>query len=213
MMFDFVIQEHTRDEDVHWDLMVRSGERLFTWHVCRHPNQWAECEFKCEKIFDHRLKYLTYEGPISDGRGYVRIVARGQYIDIKGKLLTCLPFDELDLVLNGDLVSGNLSLSRISDDNWNMTFTPKTVNSYTITQVTASIPICLAVKQVANVWCVDVPLPLFQTFSVVYNLSFPLQYCLGTFQLHCYNPKQRHYMLFLRPIAVLRFRLVSLEAA
>ena len=124
-MNDFVVQEHSIDNRTHWDLMVRCGEILLTWQIDQRPEEWSETEVMCKKIFDHRLKYLNYEGPISDNRGYVKIVARGQYFDPKGKLMSCLPFDEVDLVLRSETVHGELSLCHEDGDSWKMVFAKK----------------------------------------------------------------------------------------
>ncbi len=124
-MFDFVIQEHVRGVDIHWDLMLRCGEKLLTWQIPTAPQNWGAEPLECKKIFDHRLEYLIYEGPISKDRGFVSIVARGQYVDPRGKLLTCLPFDDLEVILNGDQLSGRVTLARISDDNWTLSFAGK----------------------------------------------------------------------------------------
>ncbi len=124
-MNDFVVQEHTIDDHTHWDLMVRCGEILLTWQIETHPTEWSESEINCKKIFDHRLKYLTYEGPISENRGFVRIVIRGQYFDPKGKLMSCLPFDEVELVLKSETLHGEIILSSIESDNWKMKYVKK----------------------------------------------------------------------------------------
>lgn len=121
-MFDFVIQEHSRDGDTHWDLMLRCGEKLLTWQIGVSPDKWGAEPMECAKIFDHRLIYLTYEGPISNGRGAVKIADHGQYIDPQGNLLSCLPFDKLNIILNGNLLCGDLSLARVTDDNWTLSF-------------------------------------------------------------------------------------------
>ena len=124
-MNDFVIQEHIIDDQSHWDFMVRCGEILLTWQIDTPPEKWSESEMICKKIFDHRLKYLTYEGPISDNRGYVRIVCRGQYFDPKGTLMSCLPFDEVELVLRSEIVHGEMSLVRQNDDQWKFSYQNK----------------------------------------------------------------------------------------
>ena len=124
-MNDFVVQEHIIDDQTHWDLMLRCGERLLTWKVDLHPSRWSDTEIFCKKVFDHRLKYLTYEGPISDNRGFVRVAVRGQYFDPKGKLMSCLPFDEVELVLKSETLHGEISLCCMDSDNWKLKYIKK----------------------------------------------------------------------------------------
>ncbi|MBX7103891.1 MAG: hypothetical protein K1X57_07410 [Gemmataceae bacterium] len=64
----------------HFDLMLEVGLVLKTWRVNRVPIA-GEPE-QAEAIDDHRLEYLTYEGPISRGRGNVRRVESGEYRDL-----------------------------------------------------------------------------------------------------------------------------------
>ena len=70
----FVIQEHRRGTDVHYDLMVRrpDAQALWTWRLSSLPGPGRVLD--AERLPDHRLAYLSYEGPVSRGRGEVRIV-------------------------------------------------------------------------------------------------------------------------------------------
>ncbi len=112
----FVVQEHRKDQDVHWDLMLEKGERLATWQTPAPPEQWSEIPLPCQKLVDHRLKYLTYEGPLSDNRGTVCMVAAG----------TCLPQlvseNNWQIRLEGDSITGNLGLLKIREEHWQLTF-------------------------------------------------------------------------------------------
>ena len=78
-MTGFVIQEHRQGSEVHWDLMLERGKVLATWRVGTKPQDWSAGPLGCEKLADHRLRYLEYEGPIGGERGEVQIVARGTY--------------------------------------------------------------------------------------------------------------------------------------
>ena len=53
----------------HFDLMIESGDALWTWALPQWPAQgeWLAVE----PLPDHRLAYLEYEGPVSGDRGYV----------------------------------------------------------------------------------------------------------------------------------------------
>jgi hypothetical protein len=72
----YVILEH--DYPVrHWDFMLEAGDVLRTWRLTSEPKMGLV--IPVEKSFDHRLIYLEYEGPISDGRGSVARWDSGSY--------------------------------------------------------------------------------------------------------------------------------------
>ena len=73
---EFVVQHHTGAGHDHFDLMLRRGEVLWTWQLDRLPAGPGDL-VPAERIADHRLAYLTCEGPISGNRGNCRIVDRG----------------------------------------------------------------------------------------------------------------------------------------
>jgi len=76
----FVIQRHEREgEAVHWDLMLESGRILETYRVGVPPEEWGKEPVKAEKILDHPLKFLSYEGSVNKGRGRVAIADAGTY--------------------------------------------------------------------------------------------------------------------------------------
>lgn len=72
----------------HWDFMVERSGVLLTWEVRELPKLWGEAlavsasDAAAVPVFplaDHRLAYLDYEGPISEGRGNVTRCDRGNY--------------------------------------------------------------------------------------------------------------------------------------
>ena len=78
----FVIQEHqVSPGDLHYDLMIAAGEVLVTFQLDAAPRAEGVAG---RRSFDHRRRYLDYEGPISRGRGAVRIWDRGQVEDLEG---------------------------------------------------------------------------------------------------------------------------------
>ena len=64
----FAILEHDHPH-LHWDLLLEAGTVAQTWRLAEPPRTGAR--FEAERIFDHRLLYLDYEGPISGSRGFV----------------------------------------------------------------------------------------------------------------------------------------------
>jgi hypothetical protein len=67
----FVVLRHEESEGAHYDLMIQTGEVLATWK-CPNPPESVEMRgVGLRRIADHRLRYLEYEGPLSEGRGFV----------------------------------------------------------------------------------------------------------------------------------------------
>jgi hypothetical protein len=72
--------------------------RVWTWRLSTAPAEIKNEAVGAERIHDHPLKFLTYEGPVQYGTGQVTIADKGIYsltkrlensllIDIKGKVL------------------------------------------------------------------------------------------------------------------------------
>lgn len=73
----YVIQEHQASDGVHWDLMLQRDDCLWTWRMDRPPVKIGDAPLPLEKIADHPLRFLTYEGPVQNGTGSVRIADHG----------------------------------------------------------------------------------------------------------------------------------------
>ena len=76
----FVIQRHTGAGAEHYDLMIERSGALATWQLPEPPSMGRTV--RARRLPDHRLAYLTYEGPVSGGRGEVRIHDSGSYSEI-----------------------------------------------------------------------------------------------------------------------------------
>jgi hypothetical protein len=114
----FVIQQHTWDNHTHWDLMLEQRQHLATWQIPIGPAEWSAGAQNARKIPNHRLEYLTYQGPISGDRGMVTIADQG---DFEPVAIT----ENCWLVrLTGKRLNGQLELLSITDDQWCMTFSP-----------------------------------------------------------------------------------------
>lgn len=61
----------------HWDLLLEAGEVAWTWRLLDEPG--PNREVQAERIGDHRLLYLDYEGPVSGNRGQVTRWDAGTY--------------------------------------------------------------------------------------------------------------------------------------
>jgi bifunctional non-homologous end joining protein LigD len=108
----FVIQQHSSGLDVHWDFMLEIGDILQTYRLDKAPQELLQTPANAVKIFDHPLKFLTYEGPVNKGRGSVRIADSGTYEILSQSA------DRLELDLNGKILKGKFTLSHIEGDNW-----------------------------------------------------------------------------------------------
>ncbi len=53
----------------HWDLLLQSGDTLHTWALAEQPATGVP--IAAERLADHRIEYLDYEGPVSQNRGNV----------------------------------------------------------------------------------------------------------------------------------------------
>jgi hypothetical protein len=110
----FVIQEHTTGSDVHWDFMLEwgSGQALQTYRLDKAPQQLLRGPANAVRIFDHPLKFLTYQGPVNKGRGSVRIVEAGTYQLVNNE------HNRIELNLAGQILKGNFTLCHVKDDKW-----------------------------------------------------------------------------------------------
>jgi hypothetical protein len=72
----YVVLHHTGHGPSHYDLMFESmtGDSLVTYRVEHWPPVSTDAFIP---LPNHRLAYLTYEGPVSRGRGEVRRVDEG----------------------------------------------------------------------------------------------------------------------------------------
>jgi len=74
----FVILAHSGHGPLHYDLMLEEGTSLATWQLpCRPAELPPGQAVNAPRLPNHRTAYLTYEGPVSRGRGHVRRVDAG----------------------------------------------------------------------------------------------------------------------------------------
>lgn len=115
----FVVQEHTTPEGVHWDLMLEEDGVLATFRLEGEPAHCLTHEVRAVKIFDHPLRFLTYEGPVQKGIGTVRIVDSGVYRTREYRE------DFWALELHGTVLKGDFLLIGQDDTDWR--FAPRSV--------------------------------------------------------------------------------------
>lgn len=116
--FCFTVLHHalpaTAQRSSHWDLLMEhpslDAEKVLCFEALTPVSSWAS-PTKLNRLPNHRKMYLTYEGPISDGRGQVTQVATGT--------LTWLPSSQGILyahLLNIELKYGSFSLIPIREE-------------------------------------------------------------------------------------------------
>jgi hypothetical protein len=98
----FVILEHDHPQ-LHWDLMLETGDVLRTWRLAAPPEPGAV--IAAEPLGDHRRLYLDYEGPVSGNRGSVRRWDVGEFawLENGGERVT--------VILRGQCVRGHATLA------------------------------------------------------------------------------------------------------
>ena len=101
----FVIQIHSGYGEKHFDMMLASGEALATWQLAASPADLpVGAPLPARRLADHRSEYLTYEGPVSRGRGRVDILDSGTF-----ELLKCQPL-RWEFRLAGHHIAGRFEL-------------------------------------------------------------------------------------------------------
>ena len=101
----FIIHLH-ETEDIHYDLMLENEDSLMTWRIGRNDFErfLNGAETWAERINDHRKFYLTYQGPVSSGRGTVISYDTGDY--------TVKSWDgkTIEIAMVGAKIHGSLSI-------------------------------------------------------------------------------------------------------
>ena len=116
----FAILTHDHPE-WHWDFLLEAGPACRTWRLSDEPAIGAK--IPAEAIADHRLKYLTYEGPVSGNRGQVTQWDSGDYEGIQD--------DERIIIIRlaGHRLQCDCRLTRIADTSWQAEFIPRNTNN------------------------------------------------------------------------------------
>lgn len=95
---------------LHWDFLLEqptpTGKPneslpLWTWRLLQEPD--SATEITCERLPDHRRRYLDYEGPVSGDRGTVTRWDSGNY-----KVLSETP--NLVIEISGRRMNGKIMI-------------------------------------------------------------------------------------------------------
>ena len=92
--------------------MLEVGNELETFRLPMPPEKIANKPVEAIKIFDHPLKFLTYEGSVNKGQGSVKIADSGTY-----KILNKTDA-RMDFQFDGKILKGNFTLTLIEKDRW-----------------------------------------------------------------------------------------------
>lgn len=107
----YVILQHEmpagHERPTHWDLMLEAEGALATWALAEPP----ECghTINAERLADHRLAYLDYQGPVSGDRGTVSQWDAGKYDAI------AIEATQWDVSLSGRMLQGRLTLTQSAE--------------------------------------------------------------------------------------------------
>ena len=116
----FVVLTHSMPPDAqrptHWDLMLEEGPALRTRRLESPPGEGPPIDSLA--LADHRIDYLSYEGPISGGRGDVQRWDAGQF----AVAAECA--GELVVDLQGSRLHGRATLQRddVEPQRWRFSF-------------------------------------------------------------------------------------------
>jgi hypothetical protein len=109
-MARFAILEHDHPV-LHWDFLLECGPVLWTWRL-EAPPERGRGEVRAERIAEHRLLYLDYEGPVSGNRGSVRRWDAGTFDWLEKQE------ERVAVRLAGMKVAGVWELARVEGAGW-----------------------------------------------------------------------------------------------
>ncbi len=112
---NFVIHYHNTETD-HYDFMIEKDDTLLTWRIGLddYKKMLNGDPASAVKIQDHDRKYLNYQGPVSCGRGNVKLIDSGKY-----KVL-----GRNNFFLQGEIISGTLVIETADEGNDRFILTP-----------------------------------------------------------------------------------------
>ena len=91
-------------------MMLEAGGVLETYRVDVPPEELGPKPVEVEKIFDHPLKFLSYEGSVNKGKGSVEIADWGKYEVLSKR--------EGRIRFKGMVIKGEFTLMRIDGARW-----------------------------------------------------------------------------------------------
>ena len=110
----FVIQKHITPDGGHWDLMLQIEDTLWTWRLHHSPEHIQDTPIAAEKIADHPLRFLTYEGSVQNHTALVKIADKGTF------RITKQTDKEIEFEADGKTLSGQFQLHLEQDEIWSL---------------------------------------------------------------------------------------------
>ncbi len=105
----YVIHEHLTPEScVHWDLMLEADGCLETYRLPVELEQITTQTHQIERIFDHPLRFLEYEGLVNNGLGKVTRIDSGTF--------EVASTDPLLIKFHGEVLNCTLALKHLTQD-------------------------------------------------------------------------------------------------
>ncbi|MDX1564099.1 MAG: hypothetical protein R3236_01780 [Phycisphaeraceae bacterium] len=102
----------------HYDWLFEDpdgGEKLVCFRVDRPPGRWRSGErIRLDALAPHRPCYLTYEGPLSGGRGTVQLIERGRLHVQRWE------WDRAEMRMQTEAFSGRVVLTGGGGGKWTM---------------------------------------------------------------------------------------------
>jgi hypothetical protein len=96
--------------------MLEACSVLQTYRLELPPEMLLSQTATALRIFDHPLRFLTYEGGLSEGKGSVQFADIGTY-----RILSDTE-NLRRLLLNGEIMHGTATLTRVEGDRWECSF-------------------------------------------------------------------------------------------
>ncbi len=112
MLKQFVFHHHIGYGQPHYDLMLEHEKTLATWQLTIPLSDIQdEQAIIVQKLQDHRLIYLSYEGNISKGRGQIKRLDFGDYEPFIQEI------SHWEFLLHGQQSTAYYKLTKIDLDN------------------------------------------------------------------------------------------------
>ncbi len=110
----YAVVHHGGIDRPHMDLFVEpsAGAPLATWRLANWP---VKGDVPAERLADHRNLYLSYEGPLSDHRGFVRQVEAGECDLVIERSEDHVDHETWRLTVECEFTKRELTLTRVND--------------------------------------------------------------------------------------------------